>query len=249
MSLIRPLLTCLALCAVAPPAVGQNVAATPPTSYRVSGIVTGSGGDAVVSAEIALLSEGVARQATVSGADGRFTLGDVPAGKAKLQVRRLGYEQRDVDITVAAETTPTYVAVLLRELPQKMEEVLVKADEQGRLREFSEHKHHPNSFGRYFDRSDIRKRNPAYASELFRTVPGVLVQSSSFGGNIVRIRGCKPLVWMDGQRVPGAELDEVARPSDIAGIEIYSSNAGIPAEYMDRNNRACGIIVVWTKSQ
>lgn len=249
MSLIRPLLGCLVLCAVAPPAVAQDVAATASNTYRVNGIVTGSGGYPVNSAEIALLSNGVPRQATVSGADGRFTIGDVAAGKATLQVRRLGYEQRNVDITVGAETTPTYVAVPLRELPQKMEEVLVKADEQGRLREFNEHKHHPNSFGRYFDRSDIRKKNPAYASELFRTVPGVQIQASNFGGNTVRLRGCQPVVWMDGQRVPNTELDEIARPSDIAGLEIYSSTAGIPAEYFDRNNRACGIIVVWTKSQ
>jgi hypothetical protein len=248
MSWIRPLLSCLALCAVAPAAVGQNIAATA-AGYRVNGIVTGSGGDAVVSAEIALLSDGVARQETVSGADGRFTLGDVPAGKAKLQVRRIGYEQRNVNITIGTDSKPTYVEVLLRALPQKLEEILVKSDEGGRLREFSEHKRELNNFGRYFDRSDIRKRNPAYASELFRTVPGVQVQASSFGGNIIRIRGCKPLVWVDGQRVPGAELDEVARPSEIAGLEIYSSNAGIPAEFMDRNNGACGIIVVWSKSQ
>ena len=139
--------------------------------------------------------------------------------------------------------------VQLRELPQKLEEVLVKSDEQGRLRDFSEHKRVPNNFGHYFDRSDIRKRNPSFASELFRTIPGVQVQASPFGGNTVRVRGCQPLVWVDGQRAQGAELDDVARPSDIAGIEFYSSNAGIPPEYMDRNNAACGIIIVWTKSR
>ena len=248
MSLIRPLL-CLSLFVVASPAVAQTVASAATPNYRVSGIVTGSGGYPVENAEVALLSGGIIRQAAMSGADGRFTLGEFSAGKAMLQVRRLGYEQSNVNITIGAETKPTYVEVLLHELPQKMEEVLVKADELGRLRDFSEHKHQPNNFGRYWDRSDIRKKNPSYSSELFRTVPGVQVQASPFGGNIVRVRGCKPLVWMDGQRVPGAELDDVARPSDIAALEFYPSNAGIPAEYMDRNNGACGIVVVWTKSQ
>jgi hypothetical protein len=249
MSFIRPLLCCVSLCAVASSTGAQGVASAATESYRVTGIVTDASGDPVDNAEITLLTAGVAQQVGKSGVDGRFGLGDFPAGKATLQVRRLGYEQRDLNITIGAESKPAFVEVLLQELPQKLEEVMVKADEHGRLREFAEHKRHPNNFGRYFDRSDIRKRNPSFASELFRTVPGIQIQASSFGGNTVRVRGCQPLLWMDGQRVPGAELDEVARPSDIAGIEIYSSNAGIPAEYMDRNNRACGIIVVWSKSQ
>lgn len=249
MSFIRPLLCCVSLCAVAPAAVAQIVPSTATTNYRVSGIVTDASGNPLENAEINLVSDGAARQVTVSGTDGRFRLGESSAGKAALQIRRLGYEERKINIIIGADNKSPFIEVLLRELPQKLEEVLVKADEQGRLREFAEHKRHPNNFGRYFDRGDIRKQNPSFASELFRTVPGVQIQVSSFGGNIVRVRGCQPMVWVDGQRLPGAELDEVARPSEIAGIEIYSSNAGIPAEYMDRNNRACGIIVVWTKSQ
>jgi hypothetical protein len=49
--------------------------------------------------------------------------------------------------------------------------------------------------------------------------------------------------------VPGAELDEVARPGDIAAIEFYASSAGIPAQYMDRQNRLCGLILVWMKNR
>jgi hypothetical protein len=248
MSLVRPLL-CASFCALAPSAVAQSVASAATINYRISGIVTAFGGNPVENAEITLLRDGAIRQSALSGVDGRFSLGELSAGKATVQVRHLGYEQRNTNITVGAEAKPTYVEILLQEVPQKLEEVMVKSDEHGRLRDFAAHKAHPSNFGRYFDRSDIRKRNPAYASELLRTIPGVQVQASSFGGNTVRIRGCMPLLWVDGARVPGAELDDVTRPSEIAGIEFYSSNAGIPPEYMDRNNGACGIIVVWSKSQ
>jgi hypothetical protein len=57
------------------------------------------------------------------------------------------------------------------------------------------------------------------------------------------------MVWVDGMRAPGAELDDVARPGDIAGMEVYASNAGLPAEYQERNNRMCGAIMIWTKNQ
>jgi carboxypeptidase family protein/TonB-dependent receptor-like protein len=248
MSLLRPLLCCVALCAQALPAFSQS-ATTTPDHYRVSGIVRDGRGNAIENAEVSLLTGGTIRVVIPSKGDGQFSLGDFTPGKAMLQIRRVGYEQRNVNITVGADQKPTFVEIVLQEVPQKLEEVLVKADEQGRLRQFAAHKAAPNNFGRYFDRSDIRKRNPMYASEMFRTVAGVQIQASSTGGNMVRIRGCQPLLWMDGQRVPGAELDDVARPSDIAGMEFYPSNAGIPAEYMDRENGACGIIVVWSKSQ
>src|SRR5258708_3194757 len=211
MSLVRPLL-CASLCALAPSAVAQSVTSAATLNYRISGMVTAFGGSPVEKAEITLLRDGAIRQSAYSGVDGRFILGELSAGKATLQVRHLGYEQRNMNINVGAEAKPTYVEVLLQEVPQKLEEVMVKSDEQGRLREFAEHKHHPSNFGRYFDRGDIRKRNPAYASELFRTIPGVQVQASSFGGNTIRVRGCMPLLWVDGAKVPGAELDEVARP-------------------------------------
>ena len=248
MSALRPLFCCALLCALASPVIGQTAAITP-IEYRVSGIVRDGNGNALDNAEVSLLTGDIIRVVVPSKGDGQFSLGNFSAGKAMLQIRRVGYEQRNVNITVGADQKPTFVEIVLHEIPQKLEEVLVKADEQGRLRQFAEHKAEPNNFGHYFDRSDIRKRNPLYASEMFRTVAGVQLQASSGGGNTVRIRGCRPLLWMDGQRVPGAELDEVARPSDIAGMEFYSSNAGIPPEYMDRENGACGIIVVWSKSQ
>jgi hypothetical protein len=57
------------------------------------------------------------------------------------------------------------------------------------------------------------------------------------------------MVWVDGMRAPGAELDDVARPMDVAGLEVYPSSAGLPPQYQDRNNRMCGAIVVWTRNQ
>jgi hypothetical protein len=249
MPFLRPLFCVVSLIATASPVTAQSIASTEPNASRVFGIVIDGARDPIANAEVTFLSKGEVRLVGTTDANGRFTLGNFTPGKAMLQVRRIGYEQRNMNITVESENKPTQVEVLLDEVPQKLEEVMVKADEQGRLRDFSEHKSEKNNFGHYFDRSDIRKRNPTYASELFRTVPGVQVQASDAGGNIVRVRGCRPLLWVDGQRVPGAELDEVVRPSDIAGMEFYSSNAGIPPEFMDRDNGACGIVIVWSKSR
>lgn len=46
----------------------------------------------------------------------------------------------------------------------------------------------------------------------------------------------------------GAELDEVVQRADVAGIEVYSALAGIPAQFLDRT-AVCGTILVWTRNR
>lgn len=101
--------------------------------------------------------------------------------------------------------------------------------------------------GYYIDEQRMDALQPATASEALRVVPGVvLVHPARALGTQVRIRGCAPLIWIDGQRVVGAELDEVARAADVAAMEVYSSQAGVPAAYADRT-ATCGTILVWSR--
>jgi hypothetical protein len=137
------------------------------------------------------------------------------------------------------------VEVELEEIPSDIASVIVESSKQ-HLEQFYQRKAN-NSFGKFFERKDIQKRNPIYLSEMVSTVSGASI-SSTGAGNRILLRGCQPMVWVDGMRAPGAELDDVARPGDIAGMEVYPSNAGLPAEYQDRNNRLCGAIMVWTEN-
>jgi hypothetical protein len=67
-------------------------------------------------------------------------------------------------------------------------------------------------------------------------------------GMLLRIRGCKPSIWVDGVRAGGAELDEVINVHDLAGIEVYNSQAGLPPQYVDKVNHMCGAtVLVWTR--
>lgn len=238
---------CISLACIAVSASAQNTAANAKT-YAITGVVMDQTRTPIPSTEIELLRSGASVIRTSSDAQGRFNGGEYAAGDFVLTARRIGYEPYTMNVNLGKDEQASHLELTLVELPQHLEEVLVKSDENGRLKQFMVHKSERSNFGKYFDRTDIRKKNPLYASELLRTVPGVHVEGSSNGGNLVRIRGCMPMLWVDGQRVPQTELDEIVRPSDIAAMEFYSSNAGVPPEFMDRNNRACGVIVVWTKS-
>jgi TonB-dependent Receptor Plug Domain. len=215
--------------------------------YTLSGIVRDEGGTPIANAEISLSRVNESARLFRTGDDGRFNFTEVRVGEALLSVRRLGYRATSMKFDVGPTTTAKPIEFELTEIASDIDAVVVEGS-KGHLREFYEHKA-SNNFAKFFERKDIEKRNPAYLSELLRTVPGARLAASGRSGNEVLLRGCKPMVWVDGMRAPGAEVDEMARPMDIAGMEVYPSSAGLPPQYQDRNNRMCGAIVLWTRNQ
>jgi len=43
------------------------------------------------------------------------------------------------------------------------------------------------------------------------------------------------------------ELDNLVRPSEVSGVEVYTSTAGAPAQYAGAGGGDCGMVLVWTK--
>jgi hypothetical protein len=228
----------------------QGAGAKDRQTFKVSGIVTDAGHEPIPAVEIVTLdSTGEAGRSATTDETGHFDLGRFGHGMLSLRARRMGYEQRTIQVEVGDLGLVAPVEIILLVLPEELENVTVSAAAPPtKLRGFYERSKQGRTFGKFFDQDRIRRLNPRSASELLRSVPGVTLSSNQSGGNAVRIRGCQPMVWLDDQRVPGAELDDLIMPSEIAAIEFYASNAGIPAQYLDRGNRLCGLILVWTKS-
>lgn len=217
-----------------------------PVAYAIGGIVTDNNHTPIASAELTLARKGQRPREARTGKDGHFVFADVAYGAASLTARRLGYKAVTIDLDVSALTSATPVDFALEVVPAELDPVAISMN-SARMHDFNVHKANP-SFGRFFEQAEIEKRRPAHISDLFRTVPGVSLTAVGIG-NSVRLRGCKPTVWVDGIRLPGAELDDVASAPDIAGIELYTSWAGLPAEYKDQETQACGVIVLWSKSR
>jgi len=212
----------------------------------VSGVVKDQVGAPVPDAEVGVIRGERLQQFVTTAADGTFLLSGMSTGVVPLRIRRLGYaiQFMDVDSRTPAATS---LQIVLKEVASELDEVTIDANDR-RLNAFYDRKQQRGSFARFLEQSEILRLGARNSSDLFRTMPGVVI-STSTGGNIIRVRGCQPMVWVDGQRVPGAELDEVIKPTEIAAIEFYPSNAGVPAQYTERGNRLCGSVLVWTRTQ
>ena len=217
------------------------------TEAAVAGVVRDVDGNPVPDAEVGIVRGERLQQFVVTGADGKFLLTGVAKAVVPLRIRRLGYAMQRLDVDTRLPSSAK-LEIVLATAASELEEVMISGNDPGKLREFFAHRDQRASFGRFFMQHEIRKIGVTNPSDLFRSVPGIVISTAS-GGNTIRIRGCQPMVWVDGQRVPGAELDEVIHPSEIAAIEFYPSNAGIPAPYVERENRLCGSVLVWTRSQ
>jgi Carboxypeptidase regulatory-like domain/TonB-dependent Receptor Plug Domain len=234
------------------PAAGQDKASPEAASqgrtYRVSGVVTDAGRQPLAEVVITAGDTGASALSVKTDGRGRFELGQFRPGTLSVHIRRLGYEQRTVQVDVGAGGEPSSVEIVLLPVPQELEHVYVTASSPGKLSGFYERKQQRGTFGRFLEQEEIRRLGPRNASDLLRNVPGISFAAGPNGGHVIRMRGCQPMVRVDDQRVPGAELDEVVSPSDIAAMEVYSSAAGVPAQYVERGNRLCGLILVWTKT-
>jgi carboxypeptidase family protein/TonB-dependent receptor-like protein len=250
------LVACCALAVLLPqPSAGQTAVASASSNrseptYRLRGVVTDAGREPIADAEVAIIVDGASGKRTVTDARGRFDLGSHPAGLISFRIRRLGYELREQTVTMGVNGQPTSLEIVLLAIPAELEKVYVTTEPQGRLRGFYERRQQRGTFAKFMEQDEIRRMGiPLNASDLLRGVPGVKISTNPNGGNAIRVRDCQPMVLVDGQRLPGAELDEVAVPGDIAAIEFYPSSAGVPAQYLERGNRLCGLILVWTKAK
>lgn len=220
----------------------------PAPAYELRGEIVDDSRRPLSLVEVVLIRDAVVAHTVLSGTNGRFTFGAVAAGPVMLHFRRLGYAAQTVELVVGPQGHPTITEIVMLEAPSRLEEIRISAEPaEQRYRGFYERRQQRASFGRFLEQKDIRRLGPANPSDLFRTVPGITIQSANLNGNTIRIRGCQPMVLIDGQRVPGAELDEVIQPSEIGAIEFYPSAAGVPAQYLERGNRLCGLILVWTR--
>ncbi|MEP6990695.1 MAG: TonB-dependent receptor, partial [bacterium] len=243
---IHRTLTAAALVALAGTTAAAQQKSAAVEQYRMAGFVADTAGRGVPFAEVvvAIPATGAQLHARTDSA-GHFVVPSVPAGQTIVQVHRLGFEPLSRHLAVRGAVTDSLLYTLMP-LALGLASVDVHDTLMTRgLREFLDRKR-MGGMGRFIDQEAIDSMHITRASDALRMVPGVQLRPSGRIGNLVRIRGCKPTLWVNGVRAAGAELDELAQPDDIGGIEVYNSLAGMPPQYQDRQN-PCGAILIWSR--
>jgi TonB family protein len=240
----------------APRALSAQETPAPPTPEKPSPLLRGSIAGTVLDPDgsplagaqlqvIGLLGRGS------TGSDGTFLLAGIPTGPRMLRIRRLGFQPESVSV----EVTPggeARVDVRLEPIAQRMEAVVVEARERpvyrGRMARFWERR--DRGVGTFFTAEDIDRRNPMQVTDLLRMVPGVQLVPQGYE-QMIYFRGmrCAPLIWLDGAPASAGYLNpDNFAPNSLAGIEVYSGPAQVPAELMwVRGAGSCGVIALWTR--
>ena len=237
------LVAALTLCSVTPlhSVVGQQAV--------LRGVVADSSGEPIPQADVAILAM---RRLTRTDDQGRFSFGKLKGDTIELSVRRLGYEPRVLH--VALETAPDTLRVVMKDQPAILSEMSVSAHMR-RLRLGVEEFYRRRALGTgtYFTREDIQARHARATSDVLRAMPGVrFVRTSSGLGvrfnttSIIR-RDCMPMIWIDGQKAPAMEVDDIPI-NDIEAIELYSGASTTPYQFSEQmRNSTCGTIAVWSR--
>lgn len=231
------------------------------------GVVRTPDGRPVANAQVALPDLGVF---VVTPADGAFSLTGLPGGQRWVEVRAIGFrplrvraafaEGKVARLTATFDATVTTLATL--KVIGRAPPIETSGFEQRRR----------TGTGVYLSAQDIEKRRAYSVNDLFTGIPGVEVRlqgmsavvviSRALGTGGVMANRCDPVWYVDGVRFRDADygqqlfgadissrpsfLDNIIRPSEIAGIEVYRSLSSAPPQYQPLDS-SCGVILVWTK--
>ena len=197
---------------------------------------------------------------TVTGADGRYTLRNVPAGSAEIRALRVGYSEQKKPVTVPANGSATVDFSLQQAIIQLQEVVTTATGEQRRV----ELGHSVTTLG------DVNKKVEelpitSVGDLLTARAPGVSVLGQGATGSApnIRIRGLNslslgnaPIVFIDGVRAFSSSFNAPSNggttfsfmnnfsPEEIEDIEIVK---GPSAATLYGTDAANGVIVITTK--
>jgi len=220
-------------------------------NVTVTGRITDSAGAAVAGARVDVDGTDAV---TRTGADGRFTLNNVPDGPQHVVVRRRGY----APVVVAAKfsTKPSdrernIVRVVLPTRAQARSTAITLAAADSGLARVGFFQRQQSYRGTFLTLSDIQQMSPAplVLSDVLRRIPQIVQRITPWGGTALRgLDGCL-VVYVDGflwRPIVASDLNAEVPVNTVAGVEAYTPGI-LPSPYSawpgaDR----CDVLGIWT---
>lgn len=216
-------------------------------------VVDSADGSPIENADVLLIA---LHQVARSNAKGQFTLIKLPKGEVELTIRRIGYEPQTETVVLSGGDRDS-VKVVLAARPEVLDAVRANEAERHRRQGVEDfYVRRAQGIGTFITREQLEQLHSTQPSEALRSVPGIELRTRRDGSSSVRFTGtstlshrdCPPTIWLDGQRAPGLELDQIPA-RDIEGIELYRGAATTPAQFWQGSTSGgfCGTIVVWSR--
>jgi outer membrane cobalamin receptor len=211
---------------------------------------------------VRLVAGGDTSAAVVTRADGQFTLRGVAPGAVVVEARAIGFRPVRARVAATAGRATPVLLTLGADATVLAATRVVAARRSAMLAGFDARR--TRGAGRFVTRAQIEQWRPTSTLEAVAMVPGVRLVPGGGSGNqwgptqisIPRAltgpltnASCRAAVYVDGVRWStevGQPLESVIRPTDIYGIEVHSTLAGIPAEYSPMD-AGCGVVLIWTR--
>jgi hypothetical protein len=227
----------------------------------------------VLGAEITV--QGI-RGGAISDSLGQFTMANIPAGKALVTVKRLGFAPITAVLTFVPGDTLAAEFLLVSTVARlKGVEIRARSRDPARLIAFEERR--KGGFGQFIGPDQLSKMESRRTDDVLRIIPGpnivrsnvstsawVAAGRGAYGNGIYKVdrtdvnKGadaskCYATVYLDGVAVfsalPGELLFDIntVPPYQIHGIEYYSGAGTIPGQFPEKRG-TCGVLIVWTKA-
>ncbi len=224
----------------------------------IDGVVTDTLLTPLGAADVSVVGVGAR---VVTSENGRFRILQVPAGQYLLVVRRIGFAPTSGIIEVPANDTLRLSYILAR-TTNLLDTIRVRETRVSmRMLEFENRRRQGQ--GQYVTQEDIDRRGSLQTSDFMRAFRGVeisKVTTQQFGGTQIysrregggitefgQQRQCVMQVLLDGIVLPrNFDLDLLPPPKQVAGIEVYTGPASVPAQFGGVDRR-CGVVAVWTR--
>ena len=180
---------------------------------------------------------------------GYFSVESMDGGRFRLIARGIGYPPTTSDDLRMAKGDTLQVEFRISAAAVLLDPVVVTSRRRRPPPDIEDFYRRAESaiFGDFMTRAEIEEAHALRVSDLLRQIPGVQVLPVRYGVTGVRIRGCAPMLIVDGvQARYEPSIDNLVAPMELEGLEVYRSPSHVPVQYGGLRSN-CGAIMVWTR--
>jgi hypothetical protein len=222
----------------------------------ITGTVMDSTSNTRVRAAQVMVTQVGSSQTALTDSTGRFRF-ELQPGMVTLRITALGYGDLQSGVLTLAKGERMAILALLSTQPMEIPPlyVLAKTRRPPTALEGFYQRRKRGGFGYFMDDKALARLAPIDVSHYLTRVPGAWV-----GPDLVQLRpSCNDAMYLlDGMPVVGDNtftatelVNSMVSPAEIAAIEVYRGDVGVPMELMIAFSSAragsCGLVAIWTK--